>query len=94
MVSQEKKNEYWNYFTSQEFKKFRTTGMTDKRLEKVKRYAFAYEYLWDDAVQRHGGEEKTPEQMREDDFVFSHAIGNFFGILSEVMFRAGIIKHF
>lgn len=92
-VSEQKKNEFWDYFTSEECKNFRYRGMTDNRLKRVKSIVWKDDDFWFDIVLRHGGQIRTPQEMREkDSFVFDHCIGNFFGQISEIMYRAGIIK--
>ncbi|RJR12455.1 hypothetical protein C4588_02135 [Candidatus Parcubacteria bacterium] len=89
-ISEEKKNEFWDYFTSKEMKSYRPYGVTDNCLKKAKPLIWNWNYFWEDVVVRHGGLESKPEQMDEE--TFNHSIGNFYGMVFEIMTKYGIIK--
>ena len=92
-VPEEMKIYVWNYMVGLP-KKERPYGCTDKRLQKVYKPIFESEDFWDDVVSRHGVSDdmlfhKLKEQEPE---VYDHCIGNFWGMLMEIMWREGIIK--
>ncbi len=74
-------------------KNYWTHGMTLKRLDKVKAAVFADEDIMWDLLQRHGGKDKTPEEMKANDKeCFEHCIGNFVCNIAYKMAESGIVK--
>jgi hypothetical protein len=91
-VSEEKKTEYWNYFLTLK-KEYWAVGFTSKRLEKVKPVIWVDEDFWADIIHRHGGEDRTPQQMKnQDKFTYDHCMGNMMGRIFHTMINKGIIK--
>lgn len=92
-VPEEMKMYVWNYMVALP-KGERPNGCTDKRLQKVWEIAFKTEYFWDDVVSRHGvSDEMLLPQLKETDpETYDHCIGNFWGMLMEIMWKNGIIK--
>ena len=84
MINEEKKNEYWEYFTKQiDFSEF--TSLKIKSIEKIKPNVWDTDYFWKDILIRHGGNIVTPEEMKElDPFVYKHCMSNFGMMLSEI----------
>jgi len=71
IFTEDKKNEYWNYFLTQ--KEFWGHGVTEKRLQKVKPIIWKDENFWSDILFRHNGGMETPEQMlQRDKFAYNH----------------------
>jgi hypothetical protein len=83
-VSEEKKTEYWNALAGM----VRGTGLTAAKLRRAKPLVWNDDHFWFDIVIRHGGLDKTPTQMSiKDPAVFDHCLGNFCGMLADVLHR-------
>ncbi len=92
IFSEDKKNEYWNYFLTQ--KSFWGYGVTLKRLEKVKLVLWSDDNFWGDILFRHNGGMETPEEMKNrDTSIYNHCIGNMASMVNQAMRTHKIIKH-
>jgi hypothetical protein len=82
--TEDKKNEYWNYFLTQ--KDFWGHGVTLNRLKKVKTILWHDDNFWSDILFRHNGGMETPEQMKmRDKFAYNHCIGNMASMITQTM---------
>jgi hypothetical protein len=91
MINDEKKNEVWKHFVSLP-KSYRPNGLTDKRLEKVKYIIWKTEFFWDDVVCRHGLLDVSIVDLKLlDKETYEHCMGNFWGMMMEIMHKSGII---
>jgi len=89
---EDKKTYIWEYFSSIP-KKFRPNGLTNKKLEKIKSQIFENEDFWDDIYWRHGlNKESLEELLKNDIHTFNHCVGNFWGMISEIMWKKKMIK--
>lgn len=91
-----KKYEFWNHFITRfalrgEGGGYGVSGkaITLKRLSKARDAVFADKFLWTDVVIRHGGLERTPEEL--DDFTYCHCQGNFWGQVLSIMSESKLI---
>lgn len=94
MITKEyKKYEYWNHFLAEEFLNRTYPKITPSKLREIKSIIFTWSFFWEDVVERHGGLEWTPEQMKgTDKFTYDHCQGNFWGMIHEMLGRKGLIK--
>lgn len=91
IMRRERKSQYWNYFIKN--KKYWGHGVTIKRLEKIEEFIFNDAFFWQDILDRHNGENRSPEEMKsQDKEIYLHMIGNFAGMIYGVLIRKGIIK--
>lgn len=91
-ISDEKKKEVWNYMGSLP-KRERPQGCTTVRMLKIYRDVFQTEYFWEDVVLRHGLNEISLDELKEKDpETYEHCVGNFWGMLMEIMHNHGVIK--
>lgn len=94
-VSKAKRFEYWNHFLARWVleKVGGGYGITGPRLRKIFPKIMEDDDFWWDIVSRHGGCEKTPEQMElEDQNQYDHCWGNFWGMIMQDLVEARIIK--
>ncbi len=91
-----KKNEYWNHWIEYIFvseRQGKPHGVTGARLAKVKSHIWREKDFWFDVFDRHDGMYSTPEQMRDsDDPVYQHMIGNFSGMVYQLLVETGLVK--
>jgi methyl coenzyme M reductase alpha subunit len=86
-----KKDIWFKYLTDN--KKHWPNGFTLKRLEKVKSFVLTDKDIMFDLMERHSGNELTPEEMKEDDVEnFNHCISNFAINILYKMRELNIIK--
>ncbi len=72
----DKKNEYWEYFIAN--KSLWVKRTTIYKLNRFKERLFSNKALWDDLLFRHGGNNKTPKEMKAtDEPCYNHAFSNF-----------------
>ncbi len=91
-VTEEKKQEYWNHFMTLK-KEYWPPEFTPSRLKKVKAIIWEDFDFWADVIHRHGGNDKSPEQMKANElFTYEHCMGNMMGMLFHTMIDKGIIK--
>lgn len=89
MISEEKKSEYWNHFTSGAQKSFRPKKITDIRLKQIKNIVFSDDSLWQAVVGRHDRLDKTPDELREmspPDYELARS--NFWALIREKISRS------
>jgi hypothetical protein len=94
-VSPEKKLEVWVHVMKAAIsKEYRMpVGVTVKRLQKVYDDMMNDEFLWDDVVCRHGLLHMSIDELKATDKeTYEHCIGNFWGMVSELMWKKGILK--
>ena len=74
-VPSKKRFEYWNHFLA-EWALRRGMGpayVTGQKLAKIKSAILADNEFWEDIVFRHGGLDRTPEEMlQQDKFTYNH----------------------
>lgn len=89
MITNEKKEEVWGHFSR--IKPF-PYGVTPRRLGKVKIIIWDWDYFWKDIVIGHGLLYKSPESLRDSSYeTYSHAVGNFWGLVVEKMLQNNIV---
>lgn len=76
-----KKEEYWQHWINQELPK----GFTKKKLDKVKKIIWTNKFFWTDILLRHGGMDKTPDQLKEDGCLYEHCMSNMTGMVRETI---------
>lgn len=64
MVSEEKKSQYWNHFTSEAYRVYRPKKITDVRLKYVKKTVMADDLLWDEFISHHQNLDKTLGELQ------------------------------
>ena len=85
-----KKLEYWNHFIERFFleKVGGGANITGPRLWRIKKIILADKRFWFDVIDRHNGQDRTPEQMmRADVENYIHCLGNFWGMVIVIMDR-------
>jgi len=92
-VTAQKKHEYWNHFVAEAYEHNGFgNGVTGRRLYKAKQYVWDDDGFWDDVIHRHGGQNCTPyEMMVNDNGVWMHCKGNFWGMLHQIMHELGLL---
>ena len=97
-IAEEKKHEYWNHFIAVGFVGTaegygRPKALTPTRLRVLQVKIWNDAVFWNDIILRHGGEWRTPEQMREQHIsVYQHCRGNFWGMLMQTAVEMGLVK--
>ena len=88
------KLKYWNHFIADAYENNDfPTGITGSRLKKIKADIFSDKDFWFDIILRHGGDKYYPEEMRiYDKFAYDHCMGNFWGMIVQVLIDKGLIK--
>ena len=84
MVPIIKRLEYWNYFIARWAVDGEGggSGVTGKRLQKIRDKILNDDDFWQDIVLRHDGLNKPPEQLfAEDPENYRHCLGNFWGMI-------------
>lgn len=85
------KNKWFNYIV--ENKSLWCNGFTLKRLEKVKNFVLNDVHIIFDLLERHNGNQYSPEEMKEIDIInYNHCIGNFTCNILYKMMEEKIIK--
>lgn len=85
MDHREKRLEYWNHFIEQFFvEKFGGAAIiTGPRLRRIKEAILVDGVFWFDIIDRHDGQNRTPERMKADSAEnYEHCLGNFWGMLA------------
>lgn len=86
------KDQYWNEFIKN--KNYWPSGFSIKRLEKVKPIVWKDKFFWSDILQRHGGNNVSLEEMKNNNYeLYQHCIGNMAGLIREIMYLEGILKN-
>lgn len=84
MVSEEKKSQYWNHFTSEAYRVYRPKKITDVRLKYVKKTVMADDLLWDRVIPFHQTPDKTLSELRATSLPkYEQARANFWAMIRE-----------
>lgn len=90
IIDSAKKEQIWSYLLQD---KPKPTGVTAKRLERIKPVIFRWDFFWTDVVLRHNLMDQTPEQLKQaNPEVYEHAIGNAWGMIIEALYKSGLVK--
>ena len=84
----EKRFEYWNHFIERFFveKVGGGANVTGPRLRRIKNQILADTRFWFDILDRHNGQDRTPDEMRRSDPEnYNHCLGDFWGMVISVM---------
>lgn len=82
MISEEKKLQYWNHFTSEFDRVFRPKKITDVRLKFVKKEVFDDDSSWDKIVGRYHAISQTPDELKaESPTDYCYARANFWAMV-------------
>lgn len=65
MVDEEKKSQYWNYFTDESNRSFRPKKITDIRLKQIKEIVFGDDLFWKEVISQHTALGKSPGELKE-----------------------------
>lgn len=63
MISEERKLQYWNYFTDEAQKGFRPKNITNLRLGQVRDIILKDSALWQNVMTPSGAADKMPEEL-------------------------------
>lgn len=94
-ISVSKRHEYWNHFIARWAvqKIGGGHGVTGPKLARIKAGIMKDDGFWLDVVARHGGIERTPEQMAEKMPInYEHCSGNFWGMIHQTLTERGLMK--
>jgi hypothetical protein len=84
MVSEEKKSQYWDHFTSEAHRVYRPKKITDIRLKFVKKTVMDDDLLWNEIISRRQMLDKTPNELRETSLPeYERARANFWAMIRE-----------
>ncbi len=85
--------EKWFEYVVENKRLWGNAGITLKRLEKVKDAVLSDKDIMFDLLERHSGNEKTPEEMKTTDYeCYNHCIGNFVCSIIYKMMDEGLIR--
>lgn len=95
VISGLKRCEYWNHFIERWAikKQGGGNGVTGPKLARIKAQIMRDDEFWLDVVARHGGIERTPEQLEEKMPInYEHCAGNFWGMIHQTLTEKGLMK--
>ena len=87
-----KKQEIWAHMLALP-KACRGNGLTDKRIERLKRLVWLDAAFWLDVIRRHNLVQLTIEELKAQDVAtYEHCVGNFWGMLYLSAVEKGMIR--